>query len=264
MTARRAADFRIPPLLGAFFALLLLAGDISLLEAQTLRGSQASLDRQNRSARSHDFTFLKNASQVQRFVSAGYLVPVRGNGDYDVNRVSFPYARPEVRLFIERLSNQYRTACGEKLVVTSLTRPQSHQPSNASPRSVHPTGMAVDFRRSTSPACRTWLERTLLSLKSRGLVEAILERRPPHYHVAVYPQPYVQYVTAVKGAPPVLVAPDETAPVFRMVEYQVRAGDSLWAIAQAHNTTVDRLRAENAIRSNQIYAGQVLTVPSDM
>lgn len=248
----------------ALFAFLVLPGWGSVLEAQTLRGSQASLDRQNNAARAHDFTFLQTAAQVQRFVSAGYLVPLRGNGDFHVNRVSFPYTRPEVRLFIERLGRQYRAACGEPLVVTSLTRPLSHQPSNASSRSVHPTGMAVDFRRSTSRACRAWLERTLLSLERQGLLEVIAERSPPHYHVALYPQPYAKYVEARTGSAPVLVAAEEKAPVIRMVEYQVRAGDSLWAIARAHNTTVDRLRAENEIRSNRIYAGQVLAVPVDM
>ena len=38
------------------------------------------------------------------------------------------YARPEVVLFLERLGKQYREACGEPLVVTSLTRPKSSQP----------------------------------------------------------------------------------------------------------------------------------------
>ena len=41
----------------------------------------------------------------------------------DAIDVSFPFARPEVELFVQRLSGQYRRACGEQLVVTSLTRP---------------------------------------------------------------------------------------------------------------------------------------------
>ena len=83
--------------------------------AQGLRGSAASLDRQNRQARLHDFTYLQGPGQLRRFVSADLLVPVEGNADYLLKDVSFQVARPEVRLFVERLAAQYRRACGERL-----------------------------------------------------------------------------------------------------------------------------------------------------
>jgi LysM repeat protein len=243
-----------------FTSLLLLAGLLPLtpatLSGQTLRGSSASLDRQVRQAEEHDFTFLQTPAQVERFVKAGYLVPVRANRDLDLHAVSFPYARPETRTFILRLAEQYRRACGEKLVVTSLTRPTSRQPANASSRSVHPTGMAADLRRTNDPACRSWLERTLLSLEKEGVLEAIRENNPPHYHVAVYPKPYTRYVEALatRQAETRFAAAD-------IEEYQVRRGDSLWTIARAHGTTVDRLREENSLRGSRIYAGQLLKVP---
>ena len=79
-------------------------------------------------------------------------------------------------------------------MVTSLTRPLSRQPRNASSRSVHPTGMALDVRRSNSRSCRSWLESVLLSLEGSGVLEATRESYPPHYHIAVYPQPYARYV----------------------------------------------------------------------
>ena len=126
--------------------------------AQSLRGSRGALDLQTAQAVSHDFTYLGGAGQLRRFVAAGYLVPVDSNRDYWLKDVSFPVARPEVRLFIGRLASQYRRACGERLVVTSLTRPLSHQPRNASDRSVHPPGMALDLRRPAG-RCRRWLER---------------------------------------------------------------------------------------------------------
>ena len=171
----------------------LLLGGAQGASAQSLRGSSASLDRQVAQARGHDFTHLTGAAQLRRFVDAGLLVHLAGNRDYTLVDVSFPFARPEVRLFVERLSSQYRRACGERLVVTSLTRPLSHQPRNASDRSVHPTGMAIDLRRPAG-RCRGWLEAVLLSLEARGVLEATRERRPPHYHVAVYPKPYAAYV----------------------------------------------------------------------
>lgn len=228
--------------------------------AQSLRGSSNSLDRQNRVASQHQFTYLTTSGHVDRFVGAGYLVRVRNNRDYRLHNVSFPYARPEVGLFIARLGQQYRAACGEQLVVTSLTRPQSRQPSNASSRSVHPTGMAVDLRRSNTRKCRAWLEDTLLFLESQGVVEATRERRPPHYHVALFPNQYVAYVDALardNGRPAVRVADASSE-----VEYRVRSGDSLWTIAKKHGTTVERLQSANELRGSRIYAGQLLQVPA--
>jgi hypothetical protein len=230
----------------------------SPVEAQSLRGSSGSLDRQNRMARQHDFTYLRTASQVRRFVRSGYLVPVRGSDAFELHAVSFPYARPEVALFLDRLGRQYRAACGETLVVTSLTRPQSRQPPNASSRSVHPTGMAMDLRRSTSRACRAWLEDVLVSLERAGVLEATRERYPPHYHVAVFPRQYGSYVERVTQREVDL--PTRVAEL-RITEYEVRPGDSLWTIARRHGTTVDRLKSENDLRTSRIYAGQILQVP---
>ena len=219
--------------------------------AQSLRGSTPSLDRQNAQARSHDFTFLDTTEQARRFVDAGYLVAVRTNADYEVKRGVVPYTRPAVALFMQRLGSQYRAACGERLVVTSLTRPWSRQPRNASPRSVHPTGMALDLRRSARRSCRSWLEGVLLHLEAQGVLEATYERRPPHYHVALFPDPYEAYVDRIASSP---TGADR--------EYYVRSGDSLWEIARDHGTTVQELRSANNLSGNRIYAGQVLTVPS--
>jgi LysM repeat protein len=247
----------------ALAGLILLAALAPEARAQTLRGGAASLDRQNYQARAHNFTYLATPEDVRRYVASGYLVPVVPNADFDLHQVSFPYARPEVRLFIERLASQYRAACGEKLVVTSLTRPQSNQPRNASTRSVHPTGMALDLRRSQRAACRTWLERTLLSLEGQGLVEAIYERNPPHYHVAVYPRPYAQHVARMTGNERVVAQAEGDSPRVRLdyVSHRVARGESLIRIADRYGVAVSRLRADNNLRGDRILAGQELRVP---
>jgi LysM repeat protein len=166
----------------------------SPLVGQTLKGSSASVDRQHDVAVEHDFSFLDSTGEVRRFVNLGLLVQITGGRHYELGAVSFPYARPAVRTFIERLSGQYEASCGEPLVVTSLTRPVDKQPRNASELSVHPAGMAVDLRVSNRRSCRTWLEKTLLSLEKSGVIEATRERRPSHYHVAVFPNQYIAYV----------------------------------------------------------------------
>lgn len=266
--------------LGAICALLTLSALAAPpASAQSLRGSRASMDRQNAQARAHEYTFLASSGEVYRFAERGYLVHVPGNSDYQVKRgVSFPYARPEVKLFLERLGAQYRAACGERLVVTSLTRPKSRQPRNASPRSVHPTGMALDLRVSQNGRCRSWIEATFLSLEAHGVLEANREYRPPHYHVALFPQPYVRYVERMEGSVDdglrLASAPSEESRGSTIVaasrggldgggatRYTVRRGDTLWRIAQAHGTTVSRLKAVNAIRSSRIKPGQVLSIP---
>ncbi|MGH7465916.1 MAG: hypothetical protein ACREK1_12120, partial [Longimicrobiales bacterium] len=77
------------------------------------------------------------------------------------------------------------------------------QPRNASPLSVHPAGMAVDLRVSRDAACREWLSAELLELEAMELIDATLERRPPHYHIAVFPIQFGQYaaqMAAVEAA----------------------------------------------------------------
>jgi hypothetical protein len=235
--------------------MVLACAAIALLDgaaaAQSLRGSAASLDIQTEQAEEHDFTYLPGTAQVQRFVDAGLLVAVDGNRDYSLKDVSFPFARPEAKMFIERLAGQYRRACGEPLVVTSLTRPESHQPRNASDRSVHPTGMAVDLRRPRG-SCRQWLERTLLSLERQAVLEATAERRPPHYHVAIFPAQYAAYVDRLTARAAGAMSSSRV--------YTVRRGDTLWDIARRHGTSATALRRSNGLLSTRIYPGQRLAV----
>lgn len=236
----------------ALVAILLSSLPVS---AQALGGGRSSVNHAYRVAQDHDFTFIKTSNQVRRFVDGGYLVQIRPTSDFELKGVSFPYARPEVDLFVQRFSAQYHRACGERLVVTSLTRPLNGQPQNASDRSVHPTGMAIDLRRPQGTACRSWLERVLLQMEGSGVLDATRERRPPHYHVALFPRQYRAYVTQLQSRVASL------APAITPSVYTVRRGDSLWEIARNHDTTVNTLKNINDIEGNRIYAGQVLAVP---
>ncbi|CAN5767047.1 hypothetical protein BH23GEM9_BH23GEM9_21820 [soil metagenome] len=260
----------------------LVCAGTTAVDAQTLRGSPQAMQKQNRIALQHDYTFLRTAAQVRSFVASGYLVHMPGNGDYELASVSYPYARPAVKLFVERLASQYRAACGEKLVVTSLTRPVQEQPRNASPLSVHPAGMAIDLRISGRSACRNWLERTLMALERQGVLDAIRENRPPHYHVALFPNQYTRYVAGITAGQstarlasaepkhadvsPPTIRTASVAAGFEMTEdavadYRVSRGDSLWSIARRHGTTVEALKSLNGLRNSHIVAGQTIAVP---
>jgi hypothetical protein len=169
-------------------ALLLLAATATALPAQSLDGSEQAMARQRTAAVSAGIPFHKTVTSVYRAIVNGELVPVKlRTSDYRLYMVAFPYARPETVALLEYLARGYVEACDEQLVVTSLTRPESEQPGNASDLSVHPAGLAMDIRHSDLPACREWLERELLGLERDGVVEATRENWPAHYHVAVLP-----------------------------------------------------------------------------
>ena len=243
-------------------------------QAQTLKGSRASMERQYQEAVNLGYTFMKTSSAVTKFVESGYLVKVNSSNHFELSSVSYPYARPAVKTFIERLGLQYFAACGEKMTVTSLTRPIDKQPANAAQDSVHPTGMAVDLRIPQKGKCRSWLESTLLSLEKTDVLDVTRERNPPHYHIAVFPQDYVRYVASVSEsasrsaasvsapaltAAPVLIA---AAEVETNQEYVVRRGDTLSEIATKTGASIAQLRSANGLRGDMLQIGQKLQVPA--
>jgi len=172
---------------------LLLSTSTAAEASELLRGSPRSMRRQHGVAVQSGYRFVKTPRDAEALLAAGELVEVRGNADYDVSRVSYPYALPEVRLFLERLGRQYREVTGAPLVVTSLARPSTRQPANAHKLSVHPAGMAIDLRVPRDAASRRWLENALVGLERRGVLDVTRERRPPHYHVAIFPKAYREY-----------------------------------------------------------------------
>jgi nucleoid-associated protein YgaU len=232
--------------------------------AQSLRGSPASIDRMYDHARSNDITFYRTGTGVRGAARDGELVRMSGNDDYRLAGVSYPYALSATRTFVQRLGAQYREVCGEKLVITSGVRPTTLRLANSTDRSVHPTGMAVDIRKPRGGRCLSWLRETLMHLEREGVIEATEERRPPHFHVAVFPSPYRRYVGGSDGSNETRTASRGGSSSSRSsrTTYRVRNGDSLWEIARRHDTTVDRLRAANDMRSNRIVAGQVLIIPA--
>lgn len=162
----------------------------------TMRGSPASMQRQHDVAVAEDFTFAETPAAVNDLVKKNRLVRLTGSPDYTLAKVSYPYARPEIRTFVENVSADYRKACGEQLVVTSLTRPRAEQPGNAHKLSVHPAGMAVDFRVPRNGKCREWFEKALLAMERKDLLDATRERNPPHIHVAVFTDAYRAYAAS--------------------------------------------------------------------
>jgi len=271
-------EFAIAPGMKRLSNLLCLCAIPAVLSAQTLRGSSASVDLMYTSAHERDLAFLHSRGDIYEAASQGDLALLTINENVTLERVTFPFVLPGTRAFVDSLAKKYREACGERLAVTSGARPVAEQPRNASPKSVHPTGMAVDFRKPPSGPCLTWLRASLIDLEKRGVVEATEERHPAHFHVAVLNQqrPPTRIVasaastkstkTSVATAPDKVVteshgevaAPEKKA---GGSTYTVRAGDNLWNIARKHGTTTERIQELNGLKGSRLRVKQVLKLP---
>jgi LysM repeat protein len=264
---------------------LLVCGNLA--QAQTLKGSRESMQKQYRTAVAYGFTFVQTASSLNAAIGTNKLSRVSPDRYLDLHDVSYPYAVPGTKLFLSRLSAQYYNMCGERLTVTSLLRPRDRQPANSVANSVHPTGMAVDLRVPKSPKCRSWLENTLLSLERENVIDVTRERYPPHFHVAVYARDYETRVAALgdsnsadspnsgSASNSVAAIPERTVQAASTTSatqgtsfagsyqrYVVRKGDTLSEIAKRNGVQVAQLRAVNTLRGNLINVGQKLRIPS--
>jgi hypothetical protein len=239
--------------------------------AQTLHGSPASVDLMYTSARSEDLQFFNTPDDIYRAAVQGALSLISVTEDLELDEATFPFVLPNTKRFADSLAHEYHAACGERLVVTSGARPLDDQPRNASPKSVHPTGMAVDFRKPRTPACLAWLRSNLVALEDRHVVEATEERHPAHFHVAVLRQGREPRITTVAASGEVAPsAPDSAGGrrpgrdvdhTSRAHAYRVKAGDNLWTIAHRTGTTPQRIQALNHLTGSRIRPGQTLTLP---
>lgn len=264
---------------------------LSRSDAQTLRGSPASVDLMYTSAHSHDLAFLENKGDIYEAAEDGELEMLSITDDLDLDGVGYPFVLPATKRFADSLAKAYHQGCGQRLTVTSGSRPIDEQPRNASPKSVHPTGMAVDFHRPAEP-CLTWLRKNLLALEDAHVIEATEEHHPPHFHVAVLHQAAEPPHRAVLASAPTTASPSTgktnvangdvhatqvsntlnqsstpstpsaSKPASdKSTTYRVRAGDNLWTIARRHNTTVDEIEELNALHGSRLRVGQTLKLP---
>ena len=259
-----------------------------------LRGSQESVQKMWDFATTHSLTFYQTPRDIDQAVADGKLVPLIGDATYELTRgVGFSYATREAKQFVAAFAPQYLAACGAPLVVTSAARPTNRQPRNSNPYSVHPTGIAVDLRRPPAGPCQRWLRAALAELEEQGYVEATEERRPVHLHVAVLTEPgkiaalpplasaalagsapRVQRsngevaarstIAAVRVSnPPIRSTAAQSDDRIRARTYRVRAGDTLWDVAQRSGVSVQALaRANRRSQRAVLRAGTILKVPS--
>lgn len=249
-----------------FSTTLLTLGAISLTatstSAQSLRGSRASVDLMYERAQEEDLAFYRTSSSVKEAVKEGELVRIAETADLSLGRVSYPYVLEGTREWVTEFAERYHARCGKVLVVTSGARPITQTPRNGSPKSVHPTGMAVDLRKPTG-SCLKWLRLELLSEERKGVIEATEERRPAHFHIAVLSATPAAAPTrtAVETSSDGGVEREEPKSSLELARYRVRPGDTLWEIARRKDTSVARIREINKLRSARLRPGQTLLLP---
>jgi LysM repeat protein len=232
--------------------------------AQSLHGSKASVALMYTTAHTHDLAFLGTRADVYEAAMSGALVMLSITEDLTLDKAAYPFVLPNTKRFADSLAAAYHAGCGERMAVTSGVRPIDEQPRNASPESVHPTGMAIDVHKP-SGKCLSWLRTNLLALEARHVIEATEEKHPPHFHVAVLSQlrePPVKVIASsarggAAGKAPTIAAGDvaPTAASGTPATYRVRAGDNLWTIAERHNMTVSQLQNLNGLHSAFLKVG---------
>jgi hypothetical protein len=248
--------------------------------AQSLRGSHASVQKMYSRAVTNDLEFFRTSKSVYESVRDGELVMLSITEDMTLDGVSYPFVLPRTRDFVDIFAKKYHDACGERAVVTSAARPRNQQPRNASPESVHPTGMAVDFRKP-SGSCLTWMRGELLALEKLGTIEATEERHPVHFHVAVLQRVKPLQTVAEATATTPATTPGSATPVMepatttdsaggtveveskapaKAATYVVRKGDNLWTIARRFGLTVSRLKSLNGLKGSRLQPGQKLKI----
>jgi Family of unknown function (DUF5715) len=137
--------------------------------------------------------FVHSDKELETLVRAGTLVDISSPYIKLVD-VSDHYALPVTSDFVRRLAKQYNTAGCGALVVTSAVRQTKNQPKNASPWSVHPTGMSIDFRIPKDTRCRTWLDDSLRKIEATKRIDATREHYHAHYHVVVIKETYENHL----------------------------------------------------------------------
>ena len=173
-------------------------------DSQTIQNKRADRDRLGR---------IEDGAMLRRYARLQLLSPVSGQTrSYYVHDVpaQYRYLRPWTKLFLDRLSGQFRRRFGKPLRISSLTRTVAYQNSlrrangNAASsygekRSVHLTGACVDIsKKNLRSRERSWMRTVLASLKEKGYLFPVEEFRQPNFHVMVY-RNYPEYVKKQKA-----------------------------------------------------------------
>lgn len=166
-----------------------------------LRGSLASLERQNEKLEAEGLERIEDESDLEARITDGMLVPVPVSGALSINDdlpADRRYCRPWTAKFLRDLARNHDAAFHRPLEVSSAVRTVAYQRrlkwinGNAAPAvgdivSPHLTGATVDIaKRGMTSGEIAWMRRQLLALEDAGKIDVEEEFRQSCFHITVY------------------------------------------------------------------------------
>lgn len=166
-----------------------------------LKGSRASLARQNEIADRYDLQRVKSRNNLKSLIKQEKLVAIPEHIYYELAlEREFRFARPWVKKFLDDFSKEFFLKFRKPLKVTSLVRTKPDQLrlsaqgiSDADGKSWHKqsshlTGSALDIsKRTMTKEEVSWTCERLLGLRRKGVIEAVHEPHNNHFHIMVFP-----------------------------------------------------------------------------
>ncbi len=205
---RRHTDGVILKTVSAAFCLIVVLTGADFASGAGLRAKVGSQAIQNEKADGDNLSRMEDAAMTARWVRLELLEPVSSKtSTYYLHQVPAGnrYLRPWAKLFLSRLSRQYKARFGKPLRISSLLRSAEYQrtlqrrngnaaAASGPKRSTHLTGAGLDISKKGMPAReRAWLRGVLGSLRDKGYLYAIEEFQQPNFHIMVYRE-YEGYV----------------------------------------------------------------------
>lgn len=166
-----------------------------------LKGSVASLIKQNIEADQSNLTRIANAAELKQFKDLGLLVPIPQTPGVIIDpRLDTQYrlVRPWTAKFLSKLGKSFKKRFGTNLQVNSAVRTIERQeeiarsnknaaPTEGDTRSSHLTGASVDIaKKPLTSTQRRWLRAQLKSLERNDLIEATEEHYQAVFHIMVF------------------------------------------------------------------------------
>lgn len=185
---------------------------IHLYWSSPLRGTHASLVRQDARDRAEGLTRIKNQAELMELVRDRELISLPLNSDIQADpRLAYDrrYTRPWTADFLRDVGIAFMRRFGTPLVITSAVRPASYQEQlryrngNAAPvngiiASPHEFGASIDIgKKGMTAEEKAWMRGYLLPLQQAGQLDVEEEFYEACFHITVYKT----YVPAPMGQP---------------------------------------------------------------
>ena len=176
----------------------------------SLRGSLASLQRQNDRLDAEGLERIENEADLAARIADKLLVPLPASSALTVNpdlEENHRYCRPWTAKFLSDLARAHEAAFHSALEVSSAVRTVEYQKrlertnGNAAPAegdlvSPHLTGATIDIaKKGLSRAEMAWMRKQLAGLEAAGKIDVEEEFKQACFHITVYKN----YVAAGKA-----------------------------------------------------------------